>query len=258
MIPRFARRLVVAALCAVALPAGRALADDGPDGGAGSIEKKIKEQLEKIARLMRENEAALLEASRQGGKRPTGPDVKPPDAPPDERTPPPAMEGATPPPAGTHPEGETGARGQEIRKRMEELLKTTHDKGGSIPQEIEELIKMIPRRSSQSQDPSDSDPQKNQEGEARKQTDRRPEGEKDPKDPNKPEDPAKKPYSQDTKPPEGDKGEPPHNDLPPWIVGLPPEQQRKIMNGDTKDVPPEYRGLVERYLKWLNEHSGTK
>src|SRR5690349_22574580 len=119
---------------------------------------------------MKENEAALLEASRQGGRRPDGPDVKPPEPP--EGTPPPAMG----PPEGAPPEGggEPGARGQEIRKKLEELVQTTQDKGGSIPKEIEELIKMIPTRSSQSPDQPDSDPKKN-EGEARKPRDQKPE-----------------------------------------------------------------------------------
>ena len=138
-------------------------------------------------------------------------------------------------------------------------MKTTQEKGGAIPKEIEELIKMIPKKSGSSQDQPDPNPERNQDGEARKRNEKPPEGGKDPKDPNKPDDPAKKPYETgETKPPEGDKSDPARNDLPPWIVGLPPEMQRKIMNGDTKDVPPEYRSLVERYLKWLNEHSVPK
>jgi hypothetical protein len=235
------------ALCASLSLAGRALADDGPPEPE-NLEQKIKAQLEKIARLMKENEAALLEASRGSGKRPDGPDVKPPDG-----EAPPAMQPEKPP-EGPSPAG----RGEEVRKRIEELLKTTQQSGGAIPKEIEELIKMIPIQISENQDQPDDDPKKNQEGEARKSRDQRAPDGKDPKSPDKTEDPAKKPYTSDSKPPEGDKGDPPKNEMPPWIVGLPPEQQRKIMNGDTKDVPPEYRALVERYIKWLNEHSGTK
>jgi hypothetical protein len=247
MTARYLRWIAPLALATLLFPGGRARADDGPEG-AESIEQKIKAQLEKIVRLMKENEQALLEASRGSGKKPEGPEVKPPEAPP-------AMEGA-PPPEGTPPPAE---RGEDIRKRIEELLKTTQEKGGAIPKEIEELIKMIPKKSGNPQDQPDPNPEKNQDGEARKRNEKPPEDGKEPKDPNKPEDPAKKPYeTSESKPPEGDKGDPARNDLPPWIVGLPPETQRKIMNGDTKDVPPEYRSLVERYLKWLNEHSRPK
>jgi hypothetical protein len=245
---RIPARFAPLALCVALFPVSLAFADEGETGE--SVEQKIKAQLEKIARLMKENEAALLEASRAGGAKPEGPDVKPPEDPP-----PPAMEGATPPEGGP-PSGE---RGRDIRKRMEELLKTNQEKGGAIPKEIEELIKMIPMRKSESQDQPDDDPEKNQQGEARKPREQKPQDGKDPKDakdPNKPD--ADKREQGKDKPPEGETGDPARNDLPPWIVGLPPEQQRMIMSGDTKDVPPEYRGLVERYLKWLNEHSGNK
>ncbi|MFM8980011.1 MAG: hypothetical protein ACKOSS_06065, partial [Planctomycetia bacterium] len=46
------------------------------------LERKIKEQMEKVLRLMRENEEALLKASQQGGSAPTGPDIPIPPLPP--------------------------------------------------------------------------------------------------------------------------------------------------------------------------------
>ncbi len=125
----------------VALPAVSprvAVAEDGPDpSGAQSDEEKIKAQMEKILRLMRDNEKALLDASNRGGKKPPGVDVVPPEAPP-------AMAGggpeaAKPPEGGTPPE-----KGSDVRRAIDELIKLTSEKGGSIPKELEELVKMIP------------------------------------------------------------------------------------------------------------------
>ena len=170
---------------------------------------------------MKENEAALLEASRGSGKKPEGPDVKPPEAGMQPEKPP---EGA--PPAG---------RGEEVRKRIEELLKTTTEKGGAIPKEIEELIKMILTRCRRIRIRSPTTTRGRTRGQAQAA---RPEAAGRPGPcARTSEDPAKKPYTSDDKPPEGDWAIREARPLP-WIVGPPPEQQRQIMNGDTKDAPP--------------------
>src|SRR5262245_43423497 len=107
--------------------------DEGEEGGdAQGTEKKIKEQMDKIVRLMRENEKAILAASQGSGKRPEGANV---ETPPSD-----GSSTATPKPSNPNSEGSDGSpagRGDEIKKKMEELLRTTQDGGGSIPKELE-------------------------------------------------------------------------------------------------------------------------
>ena len=76
--PRRAVRGVAAALVGATLfaasPAARA--DDSE-----SLEQQLQKQMEKILSLMRDSEQALLTASRAGGKKPEGVEVKPPAVP---------------------------------------------------------------------------------------------------------------------------------------------------------------------------------
>ena len=44
--------------------------------------------------------------------------------------------------------------------------------------------------------------------------------------------------------------------LPPWLVSLPPEVRRRIVDEvDLEKVPPAYRDLVRRYQRWLVENA---
>lgn len=145
---RFSRSLtaLLAAGC-LFLAAPLARADDAPP--PDDAKAKLKAQVEKILKLMRENEAALLEASTTGGAAPKGPDVKIPEPPPNPSgTPPQSGENGG---AGTNGGntggsngGNAGARGDEIRKRLEELIKGQQSGSSKIPGEIAELVKMIP------------------------------------------------------------------------------------------------------------------
>ena len=129
-----------------------ARAEDGPPSPQDDVRAKIKAQVEKILKLMRENEAALLEASTAGGAAPKGADVKVPDLPP-------APTGTTPPPeGGGNGQGNDGASGsqgkgggstgpatgEEIRKRLEELINGQQKGAAKIPDELAELVKMVP------------------------------------------------------------------------------------------------------------------
>ena len=125
--------LLCAAAAALLAPPSRALADGPAEGGdADSLKREIQAQAEKIVRLMRENEKALLEASRGSGKKPAGVDVGPIE-------PGGAREGAAAPAGTGLPQG-----GDEVRRRLEDLLKASQEKGATIPKELEELVKMIP------------------------------------------------------------------------------------------------------------------
>jgi hypothetical protein len=120
------RTLPFALLLAGALLVGARGAVAAPEDGEEDLKAKIKQQMEKILQLMRESEAALLEATTVGAERPAGVDV--------------------PVPPGTEapPLGGPGATGEEVRKRLEELINGQQRMSGQIPKELEELVRMIP------------------------------------------------------------------------------------------------------------------
>jgi hypothetical protein len=264
--PRFRRRfgpalaaiLVAAFAGAVAAPA-RAEDGEGEEGEEAEgddVSARIREQMEKIARLMRENEEALLEASRVGGRDPGPVEVTPPPTPESADSP----EGAAPPrhqpPEGIAPPPEGGTpreRGEEIRRRMDDLIRGSSERGGRIPRELEELVRMIPRQRGQ----GSPDPNAPKEEAER----RRREGPKEPEETSgeqkKPEDGQPRPTEepQSGPPPEGGAGDPARPDVPPWIQELPPEVRRKIVAQDFESVPEAYRTLIRRYLRWLAEQS---
>jgi hypothetical protein len=103
-----------------------------------AIREKIKQQMEKIIRLMRENETALLVASTGGKADPKGPEVV---VPPAEEA---GAEGTGTPSGGERAGTDPGARGEEVRRRIERLLEGQGRRATSIPKEIEDLVKMIP------------------------------------------------------------------------------------------------------------------
>jgi hypothetical protein len=254
--------LATSAVAATLAFAPFARADDG-DGEGESVEKKVRAQMEKVLELMRSSEKQLLEASRVGGKKPDAPEVKPPDAPTRPSNPPPegGSQGTPPPsPSSGGPAGGADSDGERARKALEEVLRS----GAKVPHELEELVRMIPRKSSQSSSsdaPPDPDPQANSQSEPRR-ADQKPEddpqsaekskGKKDePKDgqPNPKDKPDSTPSGQ------GEKGDPATSDLPPWIVNLPEKAREYIVNGDPARAPPAYRDLIVRYHKWLAEHA---
>jgi hypothetical protein len=148
--PSFWRRALLPFACAIAFGAVAAPSARAEDEGGGGdpqkeLEAKIKAQMEKIVRLMKENEDALLNAASRGGKAPSGVDVVPPEGS--------AMDGSAPgadgSKNGSNGEGATGPatgpkKGEDARKAIEELMRLTVQQGGTIPKEIEELVKLIP------------------------------------------------------------------------------------------------------------------
>jgi hypothetical protein len=241
--------LLAATVAAALATAPPSAAEEGEGEGEGSEAKSLQEvlteQMQKIVRLMRENEAALLEASRGAKADPKAVDVRPPDAPPAGSS---GMQGEPPPAGGAPPE-----RADEIRRKMDELIRGSTERGRSIPKELEELVKLIPLQESQSQ----GQPQDQPESEARRR-----EGEKKPEDgetrpeegePGRdPKDP-KEPPKDDRPPPPSD---PARADVPPWLAELPDEVRRRVQAGDFEAVPAKYRSLIAKYQKWLSEQAG--
>jgi hypothetical protein len=237
---------LAAAALASALLAPRALAEEGegPGGETQDLQQKLEEQMKKIVRLMRENEAALLEASRGGSADPKAVDVRPPDG-----------SAGSPPPSGTPPEGAPPPqRSEEIRRKMDELIRGSTERGRSIPKELEELVKMIPLTESNSPpqggETPESEARRRREEQAKKPED----GEKRPQDgdPQRDKDPKTPPKEDKPTPP----SDPARADVPPWLAELPDEVRRRVQAGDFEAVPAKYRKLVEEYLKTLNEQAG--
>ena len=254
--PSFRAALLLAALGLLAVPRGRAFADgEGGEGGEGqeSLQQKIKAQMEKVLKLMRESEKALLDASRTGGKKPPAPEIPPPEGP--------SMEGAgmADPGMGSPEGGAPPGEGEKVRQELEELLKAARSTGGAVPGELEELVKMIPVQKGQGEGQGKPDPNPGESGSTNPRQGKEMPDAGDPNKPQggkKPEDPAKRPEKDGGgKPPDGDKSDPAHPEVPPWYVGLPEEIRHMITTGDTEHVPPEYRDRVEAYLKWLSEHA---
>jgi hypothetical protein len=253
------RRTVLAALAAASLlAAAPSLASARPDGEGEepqTLEQKIMAQMEKVLRLMRENEKALLEATRGSGKKPTGVEFTPPVAPESGMAAPEA--GMASPEAGMEapPPSAPPSGGEEIRKRIDELLKISGEKGAQIPRELEELVKMIPIMGWGGGGQSEPKPDDGTEPQPREGRQPKPEdGGGKPETNQEPKDPARKPEERTGKPPEGEKGDETRPDVPPWAVNLPPEIVSRITSGDTESVPPQYRWVIEKYQKWLTEN----
>jgi hypothetical protein len=120
---------LLAAACA-SLVCGVAAAEDGEERGADAV-SEVRTQAEKVLRLMRENEAALLEASRAGGEAPPAVKVEPPAGAEAKRDP-------------TTPSGSGGDDDAKRRARLDEVVRESVERGRSIPKELEELVRMIP------------------------------------------------------------------------------------------------------------------
>lgn len=69
-------------------------------------------------------------------------------------------------------------------------------------------------------------------------------------EPKEPRDPNDRTNAKKDPPGAGDSRQ---NDVPPWMVSLPPQLRDAWVRGDFEKVPPEYKELIERYLIWLTE-----
>jgi len=249
----FARLLVIGALAvSLALPSV-ARADEG-GGTREELQARIKKKMEEIRRLMEENEKALLELSTGKKREPRRVDVEVPEA-----------------PAGSTQGGTgTSATGEDIARRLRELIEGSRSKGSRIPKEIEELLRMIPKR--QGKGPSSPDGRKPESGgtkkgeqaeqlhDARKRLDEDSHAgsEKKPErgDPSKP---AERDRSRGGKPEKGAQGETGRNDdVPAWVTALPPEIRDALAGGRAEKIPARYRHLIARYNLWLQKKAGKR
>ena len=136
-----ARLVALALFCGLMIslaPASRAEEEAG-----GDLKEKIRKQMEKIRELMKENEDALLDLSTGGKSKPKSVEVEVP-------TPPPGGSSSGSSSSGSEgSSGESGTSGgsksgEEIRRKIDELIASQRGTSKAIPNELERLVKMIP------------------------------------------------------------------------------------------------------------------
>lgn len=274
------------AVAALALPAPRAVRAEEPS----DLERKIKEQMEKVLRLMRENEEALLKASQQGGATPKGPDIPIPPLPPAPAGGAPQGSGGGAAGGGAGGAGQGGAgqggtgqggagqggagsgeAGEGARVALEELLKVLREGGGAIPGEIESLMRMLPEQQGgggggqgqpssgkggkgqpQGAEAREAQRQKELEEQARKQMEeqQRQAGGQQPQGGKQPHDPSGQ-ASREGQPPPKDSD--PKAD--PWFASLPPEIREFWAGGGLERLPARVRKILEDYQRNLDAES---
>jgi hypothetical protein len=211
----------------------------------GAIEEEIRKQAAEISRLMRESERLLLEITRVDRLVETQKQVE------EElkKLLPPEQDGGA---AG----GEENAqkrqqleqKHQELKQRLEEMLSGEREKADLTVQQLEELLKRLPRQQQQQGggqgDPKQEEREKRlRDREEQEQKQHQPQGEqqqpRDPKD--------KQPRTDKRPPPPPDPAAARLRRVEAWIARLPPEDQAKINRNDFSRIPSRYRKLVEEY-----------
>ena len=134
---RSALLLVLAGVVAFAAPAWAEDEGAPPD----DLQAKVKKKLEKVLKLMRENEEALLKLSTGSAAAPKKVDLEPPP-----------QDGSGN--SGSASDGESGsssggsqgagASGEDVRKKLDEMIKGQQGAGGKIPDELKQVVEMIP------------------------------------------------------------------------------------------------------------------
>lgn len=244
---------------ALLLAPGVAAAED-EGAGRDDLKAKIKKKMEEILELMAENERALLELSTGADGKPRRVDVEVPDVPP--------AKGAS----GTGSDGSSGSSGgatksgEEIARRLRELIEGQRGRGQRIPKEMEELLRMIPRSQGKGQGqpqgkPSDGK-QKDQASEElrearRKRLEEQKRREETKRQRGDPSNPAESDRMRTGKPEDKEKPEDASRgpDVPVWFTALPPEIRDALAGGQAEKIPQKYRHLIARYNLYIQKQA---
>jgi hypothetical protein len=103
------------------------------------LKAKVKKKLEKVLELMRQNEVALLKLSTGGAAAPKRVDLEPP--------PQNGGESSGGESSGSAAGGDSNGAGpssEEISRKLDELIKGQQGASGPIPDELKQVVKMIP------------------------------------------------------------------------------------------------------------------
>ncbi len=257
------RHVLTAGVLVLALATPAFAADEG--SAQDELKAKIKKKMEEIRRLMAENEKALLELSTGSDGKPRRVDVDVPDQPGGASQGGSDKSGASGSDDGADKGSASGApSGEDIARRLRELIQGQRGQGQRIPQEIEQLLKMIPSSQGQGQGPPQQDKPKPGEDkqpqslrDARKQLDEQQQNQKPergdesnpanqdkmrarPEDPEKAKDTARK------------------DDVPAWFTALPPEIRDALAGGQAEKIPAKYRDLITRYNLYLQKKASER
>jgi len=223
-------RTALVLLCA----AGLAVAQQG------AVEEALRKQAAEVSRLMRESERLLLEITRVDrlveAQKQVEEEIK--------KLLPPPQEGA----AEAEKRQELEKKHQEIGRRLEEMLLGEKENANLAVQQLEELLRNLPRQQQPQGGGGQGDP-KQQEREKRlrdkEERDRKQHqpqsGKEEPRDPKDPK------QRSDRLPKEEGPAAERRNRIEAWIAKLPPEDRERINQNDFSRVPLRYRKLVEEY-----------
>ncbi len=245
--------MITRAFGALLLAAGIAAAQQG------ATEDAIRKQAAEISRLMRESERLLLEITRVDRLVETQKQVE------EElkKLLPPEQEG------GGGAGGEEAAqkrrelesKHQELSRRIEEMLAGEKEKAKLAVQQLEELLKQLPRQQQQQQqsggqgDPNQQEREKrlkDREEEERKQHQPQSGQQQQPRDP---KDRSQRP---EKRPPPEDPAAARLRRVEAWIARLPPEDTERINRNDFSRVPLRYRPLVAEYTALRAKRAAEK
>jgi len=212
----------------------------------GSAEEAMRKQVAEISRLMRESERLLLEITRVDRLVETQKQVE------EElkKLLPPEQQG----------QGDAGAeqraqqrqqleaKDREISERLEKMLTGEREKAALTVEELEKLLKSLPRQQQQSPGGS-GEPQTSEQEKRLRERDEEERKQHQPQTPRKQrDDPRDQQQRSDKRPP------PPMDPtaarmqrVEAWITHLPPEDQERINRNDFSRIPDRYRKLIEEY-----------
>jgi hypothetical protein len=173
---------------------------------------------------------------------------------------------------------EVAAKGEEVKKAIDELLATVQTKQSQVVSDIEEMIRLVKyRQNNQSQSQSQSEGEQSQSGGSPKPSERDREGGSDELkrqgEPKEGEQPGKEQEGEGQEgeqpqggEPDGGEGEQESGSLPPgekerfqredvtgrWGV-LPPKVAEPLQRLGADEFPERYRKLILRYYRTVNE-----
>ncbi len=206
----------------------------------GAVEEALRRQAAEVSRLMRESERLLLEITRVDrlieAQKQVEEELK-------KLLPPPQEGGGE-----AKKREELEQKHQELGRRLEEMLAGEKENANLAVQQLEELLKNLPRQQQPQGGGGQSDPQQ-QEREKRlrdkEEQDRKQHqpqsGKQEPRDPKDPK------QRSDKRPPEEGPTAARRDRVEAWIAKLPPEDRERINQNDFSRVPLRYRKLVEEY-----------
>ena len=211
----------------------------------GATEDAIRKQAAEVSRLMRESERLLLEITRVDrlveSQKQVEEELKkllPPEQ---------GGEGAPGGEEAAQKRQQLEAKHQELAQRIEEMLAGGKEKANLTVEQLEELLRKLPRQQQQQgagrpdPDPEEREKRlKDRQDDEKKQHQPQSGQQQKPRDPKDQQRPEKRPRPEDPAASRRDRVE-------AWIAKLPPEDQERINRNDFTRVPLRYRPLVEMY-----------